>query len=80
MFFTIIKLWHTMNGEYHSTSVDRSNFDAAVGEFHAMFKPMQNDNNVKSFVLMVVDDHGAKIEKCSWERKAEDGESGILDR
>lgn len=67
--YTIIKQWKTMNGEYHSATTDKSNYDSAIGEYHSMFKPMQNDANVISFVFTLIDEYGNRVEKCEWRRE-----------
>lgn len=72
MDYSIMKQWRTMNGEYHSASVDRHDFDSAIGEFHAMFRPMQNDTNVKSFVLTLMDENGNRLGKSEWFRKVDE--------
>lgn len=66
--YSIIKQWKTITGEYHSTSVDKSNYDSAIGAFHSMFLPMQNDVNVSDFVFTMMDETGKRIDKCEWHR------------
>lgn len=63
MFYTILKQWKTLDGQYHSATVDKSNYDSAFGEIHSMVKPMQNDSNVERFTLMLLDEMGIQIEK-----------------
>lgn len=68
MYHTIIKQWKTVDGKYYSSTVDKKDYDIAIGDFHAMFKPMQNDQNVAYFRLQVVDEFGADKAHCSWTR------------
>lgn len=74
MNYTVLKQWKTLTGEYHSTTVDYSNYDSAIGNLHAMFQPMQNDPNVASFVLMLVDETGKRINKSEWVREVPEPE------
>lgn len=69
MNYTILKQWKTLDGSYYSSTVNKSNYDSAIGEFHAMFKPMQNDTNVKYFRFHLTDEFGSDIAKCSWTRQ-----------
>lgn len=68
MFYTIMKQWKTLNGEYHSSTVDKNNFDSAIGAFHSMFVPMQNDTNVSDFMFTLFDETGKRVDKCEWHR------------
>lgn len=68
---TIIKQWKTLDGKYYSATVDKANYDLAVGEFHSMFKPMQNDTNVAWFRLALIDEMGSELEHCTWARQIE---------
>ena len=72
MNYTILKQWRTLDGTYHSTTVNKANYDSAIGEFHSMFKPMQNDTNVAYFRFTLVDENGSIIDKCSWARQIEE--------
>lgn len=74
MFYTILKQWTTLDGQYHSSTVDKSNYDSAIGAFHSMFLPMQNDSNVAYFRFQLVDMYGADVAHCSWTRQIETAE------
>lgn len=65
---SIIKQWMTVDGTYHSATVDKKDYDTAVGEYHSMFKPMQNDTNVAWFRLELIDENGFSKEHCRWVR------------
>ena len=69
MFYSILKQWKTLNGEYHSSTVDKADYDTAFGSFHSMFLPMQNDTNVASFVITVLDENGERVKRDKWFRK-----------
>lgn len=71
MNYTLITMWKTMDGTYHSNTIDKHDYDSAVGEYHSKFKPMQNDSNVASFTLFLIDEFANKVEKCSWARQIE---------
>lgn len=75
MNYSIMKQWKTLAGEYHSTTVDKSDWDTAFGEIHSMVKPMQNDPNVAMFVLTLLDEDGNRKEKIEWHRKVEEPET-----
>lgn len=69
MKYTILKQWKTMDGDYYSSTVDKNDYDLAIGEYHAMFKPMQNDTNVKSFTFTLFDENGQRVKQPeSWSR------------
>lgn len=71
MNYTLITLWKTLDGTYYSNTVNKKDYDSAIGEYHAKFKPMQNDTNVATFTLLLIDEFGNKLEKCSWARQIE---------
>lgn len=68
MNYTILKQWKTLDGSYYSSTVNKGTYDLAIGEFHSMFKPMQNDTNVAYFRFQLTDEYGSDIAKCSWTR------------
>ena len=72
MHYTILKIWTTLDGAYHSSTVDKSNYDSAIGAFHSMFLPMQNDTNVAYFVLILLNEKGMMEAQCDWHRVVED--------
>lgn len=75
MRYTILKQWRTLDGQYYSSTVDKRDFDTAIGEFHAMFKPMQNDTNVAYFRLELIDELGGKpTNPVSWTRPVSEAE------
>ncbi len=57
-----------MDGIYHSNTADYADFDTAIGNFHAKFKPLQNDENVRSFVLVLMDSTGKRLKIENWSR------------
>ncbi len=69
MFFSILKQWKTLNGEYYSTTVDKTNYDSAFGEIHSMVKPMMNDANVASFRLSLINENGNTLIPIVWNRE-----------
>ena len=75
MNYSIMKQWKTLTGEYHSTSVDKSDYDNAFGAIHSMVLPMQNDTNVSMFVLTMFDENGNRKEKIEWRRQIEEPET-----
>lgn len=68
MYYTILKQWNTLDDAYHSSTVDKNGYDLAIGTYHSLFLPMQNDTNVKSFRFALVDEYGTAIERCDWTR------------
>ena len=79
MNYSILKQWKTLTGEYHSTTVDKSDYDSAFGAIHSMVLPMQNDLNVAMFVLTLLDESGNRKEKIEWHRKVEEPEAEPID-
>lgn len=75
MRYTIMKQWKTLDGTYYSSTVNKSNYDLAVGEFHSMFKPMLNDTNVAYFRLSLIDETGFEHEFSRWKRGEHDYEN-----
>lgn len=72
MHYTILKQWQTLNGAYYSSTVNKNDEDSATGEFHSMYKPLQNDQNVAWFRLTLVDEYGNQVVQPSyWRRKVE---------
>ena len=72
MNYTILKQWATIDGSYYSATVNKANEDLALGEFHSLFKPLQNDMNVAWFRLSLVDEYGNQVVQPSyWRRKVE---------
>lgn len=74
MYYTIQKQWKTLDGKYYSATVDKSNYDLAIGEYHSTFKPMQNDANVDYFRLTLTDEKGFQHGTCYWKRGEHDHE------
>ena len=69
MKYTILKQWKTLDGSYYSNTTEKSNYDLAFGEIHAMVKPMINDSNVAYFRLAMLDEYGAEpIRPITWTR------------
>lgn len=69
MNYTILKQWETLDGTFYSNTTNKDNYDSAIGDFHAFFKPMQNDENVKRFVILLLDENGNRIERSTWARE-----------
>ena len=71
MNYSFITMWYTLDGIYYSNTADYADFDTAIGAFHAKFKPMQNDTNVRSFVLVLLDSTGKRLKIENWDRPIE---------
>lgn len=68
MNYSFITMWFTEDGKYHSNTADYADYDTALGNFHAKFKPMQNDENVTSFTLVILDSDGTRKKLEKWSR------------
>lgn len=69
MRYTILKQWKTLDGQYYSSTVEKSGYDSAFGDIHSMVKPMINDTNVSYFRLAMLDEYGSEpIRPITWTR------------